>query len=115
MTLQARPTTYQGIKMRSRLEARFAASLDERRIEWQYEPRAFANRAGQYLPDFQTTSAGGPVFIEVRPTVAKARLGMDQMPIIWDSEPTATLLVVVPGEIAFWADPEDRIWRVSLV
>jgi hypothetical protein len=38
--------------MRSRLEAKVAATLDATYPgEWEYEPRAFANEKGQYLPD----------------------------------------------------------------
>ena len=48
-----RPTVYKGIQMRSRLEAGFAAWLDGRFIKWHYEPCAFADERGQYLPDFE--------------------------------------------------------------
>ena len=112
VNLTARPTTYNGIKMRSRLEAKFAAVLDTSGIEWVYEPRAYANAKGQYLPDFQVTRADEPIFIEVRPTVDRGYLAMSQMPIIWDSEPNAALLIVVPGELSFWAEAEDRVWRI---
>lgn len=112
MNLTARPTTYRGIKMRSRLEAKFAALLDETGLNWSYEPRAYANAKGQYLPDFLTETADGPIFIEVRPTLDRGYLAMNQMPIIWDSEPSATLLIVVPGHASFWAESDDRTWRI---
>lgn len=52
-TFKARPTTYRGIQMRSRLEAGFAQWLDGWPImRWSYEPRAFASERGQYFPDF---------------------------------------------------------------
>lgn len=34
----ARPTTYNGIKMRSKLEADFAVILDKYDLKWEYEP-----------------------------------------------------------------------------
>lgn len=49
---RGRPTLYEGIQMRSRLEAGFAQSLDLLGLQWEYEPQAFASRSGQYLPDF---------------------------------------------------------------
>jgi hypothetical protein len=118
LTIPARPTTYNGIKMRSRLEAKFAADLDRTpQIEWWYEPRAYANGRGQYLPDFEVHDLGGrvsqPMFFEVRPTLARAYLAMTQMPIIWDSEPSAQLWIAVPGSLWFWAESGDRTWRVA--
>lgn len=56
--LPARRTVYQprmggaAIEMRSRLEAKVAAALDNHGFEWTYEPQAFATQSGQYLPDF---------------------------------------------------------------
>lgn len=53
--LGAIPTTYQGVLMRSRLEARWAQRLDSLGLHWEYEPsvlRLGRGRAGLYLPDF---------------------------------------------------------------
>lgn len=117
--LTARPTTYNGIKMRSRLEARFAATMDlGGRLTWLYEPRAYASTKGQYLPDFQVTELDGatvdpPWFIEVKPTVEQAFMAMERMVIIWDSEPDATLCIAVPGHLRFFAaGAVDRTWRL---
>lgn len=92
-TLQARPTTYRGIEMRSRLEARFAAGLDSLDAKWTYEPRAFADSHAQYLPDFQV---GYQTFIEVKPTVEHAIEALDKGDIIFASEPCATFAVASP-------------------
>lgn len=46
------PTTYEGIKFRSRLEARWAVFFDSMGIEWDYEPEAFGNGFMGYTPDF---------------------------------------------------------------
>lgn len=104
-TMRARPTTYNGIEMRSRLEARYAALLDRAGLEWVYEPRAYANADGQYLPDFRVdklldTGRLHVTFIEVRPTIEGMARALTPMQVIWDSEPEACLMVTAPG-IAF--------------
>ena len=51
--MTAIPTIYNGIQMRSRLEATWAAVMDHYGIEWLYEPEAFKLSDGtMYLPDF---------------------------------------------------------------
>lgn len=74
-----RPTVYNGIQMRSRLEATYAEWLDTNGIVWHYEPRAYASQLGQYLPDFvlpgievavlrdEAAPALWPVAVEVKP------------------------------------------------
>ena len=101
-----RPTVYNGIQMRSRLEAGFAAWLDKMRVEWAYEPKAFGGSEGQYLPDFyvpqlcligQNEPRSAPAYIEVKPVLPyddQARLAR-RMAVIWKSEPEAHLIVVV--------------------
>jgi len=48
-TKRGTPTKYNGIQMRSKLEARYAKYLDDNGIEWVYEPKRF------WLEDIQTT------------------------------------------------------------
>ena len=67
-TIQARPTLYNGIQMRSRLEADYASCLDRGGIDWKYEPTCFAGPDGQWLPDFKTKPGG---YIEVKPACRK--------------------------------------------
>jgi hypothetical protein len=72
--IKARPTTYKGIRMRSRLEAYFAAMLDDVfEAAWEYEPVCFAGPSGQWLPDFKIDLMGGhPEYLqyaEVKPWV----------------------------------------------
>lgn len=64
--LRARPTTYKGVAMRSRLEAAWAEQFDAWGDPWEYEPRCYASDAGQYLPDFVID---GEVFVEVKPWI----------------------------------------------
>ena len=47
-------TIYNGIRMRSKLEARYAESLDRQNIKWEYEPQRFELKELNctYTPDF---------------------------------------------------------------
>lgn len=67
--IPARPTLYKGIRMRSRLEADFAAFLDRMEAEWAYEPECFAGDGGQWLPDFGFAPHDGrySLYVEVKP------------------------------------------------
>jgi hypothetical protein len=122
-TIKARPTTYKGIRMRSRLEASFAAYLDGLGAYWEYEPECFAAANGQWLPDFGVRFAGddcceapvgepcdGPLphYIEVKPAgPLRAELAspmaahidyadkfLRQMTVAWASRPDAQLNLV---------------------
>lgn len=107
--LKARPTTYNGIEMRSRLEARVAAWLDENEVKWQYEAGAFASGKEQYLPDF-LTEVGLPfagkrsLYIEVKPIPTLDQL--ERMRVIWSSDPSAFLAVMYASDLEqtgqFW-------------
>ena len=46
------PTTYQGCRFRSRIEARWAVFFDALDVKWQYEPQGFELDGELYLPDF---------------------------------------------------------------
>ena len=51
--LEAEPTVYDGVQMRSKLEAQWAAALDFYEIDWAYEPQVYQLASGAlYLPDF---------------------------------------------------------------
>lgn len=95
--MQPRPTIYKGTRMRSRLEARVAAFLDRERIAWAYEPVAFGDERGQYLPDFRVDGmVRVPLYVDVKgctPTDEELALTFDRMSIIWSSEPDVFLAV----------------------
>lgn len=118
MTIQARPTVYRGIAMRSRLEASYAQWLDEIGVLWRYEPNAYAGLGGQYLPDFIVSSppgdrgrAAGMDVIEVRPTLETAWLALDRIVVVWESRPDAWLIVDVPGVGFYSRAPHFAGWR----
>lgn len=95
MNMKPRPTTYKGIQMRSRLEAAYAQSLDNRQPQppvWDYEPECFADETGQYLPDFALH--GGYQYVEVKPANADFDAALKRMHVIRSTHPNAGLSVV---------------------
>ncbi len=60
--IKAIPTTYNGTRFRSRLEARWAAFFDLCDWRWSYEPQDFNG----YIPDFSLRFRT-PVLVEVKP------------------------------------------------
>jgi hypothetical protein len=105
---KARPTKYKGIQMRSRLEARFAAYLDLIGADWRYEPEAFADERGQYLPDFEIVRDGSPrQFVEVKPTASLALQDFNRVRPIFSSVPSAEIRLTWPHQ--------DKEWRSIVV
>lgn len=111
-TIQARPTLYKGIQMRSRLEADFAGALDRDGYKWEYEPTCFAGPDGQWLPDFYCDEIGDGVYIEVKPAslatfdtfdtpamsevINRVDKVLRKMSVAWLSKPAAYV------ELIFW-------------
>lgn len=71
--IQAIPTTYKGIKYRSKTEAKWALFFDIEHIPYHYEPEGFQTDAGWYVPDFQFVEAERLTFFEVKPTQPSMR------------------------------------------
>jgi hypothetical protein len=90
-----RPTIYNGIRMRSRLEAEFARWLEINGPgRWTYEPEAYSNINGTYLPDF---AIDGYQFAEVKPANhTEWDATFRKMHIILSSVPDAVLTVFHP-------------------
>lgn len=118
---RGRATLYRGVRMRSRLEADFAGSLDASGAAWEYEPECYASGAVQWLPDFRVTPGDKTVLIEVKPTSLafpaepRADYGptadhvdaiLRRMAVAWDSEPSAWL------NLEFWTYREGTSLRV---
>lgn len=108
---RARPTTYRGITMRSRLEAGFATWLDRSHIAWEYEPLVHAGPAGQYLPDFllhgvhdTLTAQTGAVYVEVKPTLPDDELRRQYHALMapLDDLAVAVLIQIDGGQIIRW-------------
>lgn len=134
--IKARPTLYKGIRMRSRLEASFAAALDHHGLSWEYEPTCFAGPDGQWLPDFRLTT-WEDCYIEVKPPSlltgdAQDRISdiskiLTQMSVAWLSEPETPIELVVwkygtycPGDSLLsitgnppWSPGGRVLWTVS--
>ncbi len=110
---QARPTTYKGIRMRSRTEAAYAARLDASGIAWEYEPQCFADETGQYLPDFKITDRSAVAYTEVKGALRPDEVAGVQrrMEIIWSSEPAAMLILVVIGSGESYHASERGKWK----
>jgi hypothetical protein len=108
-------TVYRGVTMRSRLEADFAAHLDERGIAWRYEPAVFGPIGRGYLPDFELRRLDGHHYVEVKPLLRDVPKAKERMAIILDTYPDAVLVVacaeasrwfasVAGGEWTTWVD-----------
>ena len=101
--IKARTTMYKGIKMRSRLEADFAAFLDQNHANWDYEPICFAGPDGQWLPDFVVRHSGMSIYFEIKPSSLLDDDGPDidvileRMTVAWLTEPAAIL------QLTFWS------------
>ncbi len=61
--IENKPTTYNGTRFRSRLEARWAAFFDLLKWDWTYEPLDL----GGWSPDFLIRGAKDMVYVEVKP------------------------------------------------
>lgn len=67
MTIEAVPSWYAGITFRSKLEADWAATLDQWGIRWEYEPETISLPSGvNYIPDFWLPELG--TWLEVKGT-----------------------------------------------
>jgi hypothetical protein len=96
----ARPTIYNGVRMRSRTEATFAAFLDRHGFDWQYEPEAFAGAGGQYLPDFRVSGGPRRVYFEVNGPPLDERKREDRlrrMSVLFRSDPEAVGVLIEAG------------------
>jgi hypothetical protein len=122
---KGRVTLYKGIRMRSRLEADYAAHLDRHAPHgesWEYEPICFGSDAGQWLPDFRVTwthpEGKTARYVEVKPvqliqksptmpaTVELVDKLLTQMSVVWDSEPAAGLMLSFHGYGQEWPEFE---------
>ena len=64
--IQPIPTTYNGIRFRSKLEAQWAVYLEAMEIPYEYESKTFPLVGTVYTPDFQIED---DIFLEIKPAV----------------------------------------------
>ncbi len=69
--IAAIPTDYNGIKFRSRLEAKWAYYFDLIGLKWEFEPEGYKLSDGTYyLPDFEIKGFG---YVEIKPDSIKGK------------------------------------------
>ena len=68
------PTTFAGVRMRSRLEARWAAFFSACGWRWTYEPFD----SDGWTPDFTLHMPTGDIYVEVKPTLTKRVISVFQ-------------------------------------
>lgn len=64
---QAKPTMYNEILFRSKLEAKWAVFLDNMQVQWKYEPFRVDLGYTSYTPDFVIEYPGSRLILEVKP------------------------------------------------
>lgn len=92
----ALPTEYRGVRMRSRLEARWAAFFCELGWGWEYEPLDLA----WYIPDF-VLRFYKPLLVEIKPAISIDHLRSETTKIGasgWDGEALIVGLTPMLGE-----------------
>ncbi len=119
-TTRAHPTTYAGVRFRSRLEARWAAFFYLAQWAWQYEPIDLAG----WSPDFHVQTPSSALYVEVKPYTeidafhAHPAWSMIEgayaiRPAVFGLSPVVTLWTAdgrdqsVPARLPAW----DRLWK----
>lgn len=72
-TIAAKPTVYNHVQFRSRLEARWAAFFDQCGWKWDYEPLDLKG----WVPDFSISSPFCKILCEVKPVDIEDRSQLD--------------------------------------
>ena len=99
------PTTYRGVRFRSRHEAAWAAFFDELSLRWSYEPTDLNG----YIPDFDLLFSKRPLLVEVKPLEEDVELAKSKIECSgWDGDSA----IVVSGESRFvgWMYEPDFGW-----
>lgn len=65
--IKAIETTYNGVRFRSRLEARYAMLFDAFNLDWRYEHEGFDLKSGYYVPDFWLPDL--KTWVEIKPPI----------------------------------------------
>ncbi|WP_442784058.1 hypothetical protein [Collimonas fungivorans] len=107
-TINAKPTMYQGISFRSRLEAIWAAYFNIHAIKWRYEPRIWGLK--NWLPDFALDAefCNSYLLVEVKPVSDNSTKGGDFNKALGHGR-TVLLLGASPKYV--WLVPMDCEYR----
>jgi len=105
--IKAIPTMFQGVMMRSRLEARWAAFFTECGFPWTYEPIDF----GEWSPDF-SLDLHRKIYVEVKPMINQeliAELVRVARPV---SEATGARALLVGAAVEY--NESERFWSLGV-
>lgn len=98
-------TEYNGVKFRSRLEARWALFFDGIGVRWAYEPEGYTLPSGAYVPDFKLLEL--KTWIEIKPNEAAAD-ERDRALCQELAEATGERVVLFGGIPGFWLSIDGR-------
>ena len=90
--MNAIPTMYRGIQMRSRLEATWAAFFDQLGWHWEYEPIDLDG----WVPDFLLRTQSRVYYVEVKPITSRSEFD-PYWPKIAAAKPNHAVLLVGAG------------------
>ena len=103
-TIKPIETLYNGMRFRSRLEARWAVFFDALGMKYEYEPEGYALQNGSaYLPDFYLPTEG--MFAEVKPEREGAIDELKKVEqFVMDTKNVVLILPTIPAhrEPDFW-------------
>jgi len=108
--IKAIPTMYDGVMMRSRLEARWAAFLSACGWQWNYEPIDLDG----WCPDFVLNFGPRKVYVEVKPQINEST--MDEMKRVSKPLTGAGHRVILVGESIDYSHGEAIIgWGADTI
>ena len=100
------PTIYNGVRYRSRAEARWAVVFDKLGWKHFYEPEAFGLPSGPYLPDFYLPDVEAYFEVKGMPPTLQERLLAEEL-----CEATETIVLISTGP----PNPDRKIFDEDLI
>jgi len=120
--IKAKPTSYNQINFRSRLEARWAVFFDVIELPWEYEPKnLFGMQDMYYQPDFLLPTINA--IVEVKPsqflesetaklTDACDLTGRVGLKLVGPPKGTERYEIYLPEDYVWKYLPEDYVWTM---
>ena len=96
-------TLYNGVRFRSRLEARWALFMDTIGVRWLYEHEGYELPSGRYLPDFWLPEIRGGCFVEIKPERPPRSEMMRYRDLVLSARHTLFLFFCAPGQEVDWS------------